>query len=106
MTWPAVLSLAAGTYLIRLTGLLLRGRVHVPAHVERYLDLGATALLVALVGVSTFTQDGGFAGWARPLGVAVGVLAAQAARGSGWSSIRPVDASWELGPGRGRVPAS
>jgi branched-subunit amino acid transport protein len=45
VTWPAVLSLAAGTYLIRLTGLLLRGRVHVPAHVERYLDLGATALI-------------------------------------------------------------
>ena len=42
MTWPAVLSLAAGTYLIRLLGLLLRGRVRVPAHVERYLDLGAT----------------------------------------------------------------
>ena len=49
MTWPAVLSLAAGTYLIRLLGLLLRGRVRVPAHVERYLDLGATALLLALV---------------------------------------------------------
>src|SRR5258706_315724 len=43
MTWPAVLTLAAGTYLIRLTGLLLRGRVQVPASVERYLDLGATA---------------------------------------------------------------
>jgi branched-subunit amino acid transport protein len=76
MTWPAVLSLAAGTYLIRLAGLLLRGRVRVPAHVERYLDLGATALLLALVAVSTFTQDGGFAGWARPLGVAVGAVAA------------------------------
>jgi branched-subunit amino acid transport protein len=76
VTWPAVLSLAGGTYLIRLTGLLLRGRVTVPARVERYLDLGATALLVALVAVSTFTQDGGFAGWARPLGVVVGAAAA------------------------------
>jgi len=26
VTWPAVFSLAAGTYIIRLTGLLLRGR--------------------------------------------------------------------------------
>ena len=72
MTWAAVFSLAGGTYLIRLSGLLLRGRVSVPARVERYLDLGATALLVALVALSTFTQDGGFAGWARPLGVLVG----------------------------------
>ena len=76
MTWAAVLSLAGGTYLIRLSGLLLRGRVSVPARVERYLDLGATALLVALVALSTFTQDGGFAGWARPLGVIVGAVAA------------------------------
>lgn len=76
MTWAAVLTLAGGTYLIRLAGLLLRGRVTVPARVERYLDLGATSLLVALVAVSTFTQDGGFAGWARPLGVVVGAVAA------------------------------
>jgi ADP-ribose pyrophosphatase len=34
--------------------------------------------------------------------MAVGVLAAHAARGSGWSSVRPVDAPWELGPHRGR----
>ena len=76
MTGSAVFALGGGTYLIRLTGLLLRGRVSVPARVERYLDLGATALLLALVAVSTFTQDGGFAGWARPLGVAVGAVAA------------------------------
>lgn len=76
MTWPALLTLAGGTYLIRLSGLLLRGRLRVPARVERYLDLGATALLVALVAVSTFTQDGGLAGPARPLGVAVGAVAA------------------------------
>ncbi len=76
MTWAAVLSLAGGTYLIRLSGLLLRGRVSVPVRVERYFDLGATALLVALVALSTFTQDGGFAGWARPLGVIVGAVAA------------------------------
>ena len=60
----------------RLVGLLLPGRVRVPAGVERYFDLGATALLLALVAVSTFTQDGGSAGWARPLGVLVGAVAA------------------------------
>jgi branched-subunit amino acid transport protein len=76
MTWPAVLCLAAGTYLLRLTGLLLRDRVSMPARLERYVDLGATALLVALVATAALTEDGGSAGWARPAGVAVGALAA------------------------------
>jgi branched-subunit amino acid transport protein len=76
VNWPAVLALAAGTYLLRLAGLVLRGRVAVPARVERYLDLGATALLVALVATAALTEAGGFAGWARPAGVAVGALAA------------------------------
>lgn len=76
MTWTAVLTLAAGTYLLRLAGLLLRDRVRMPAEPERYVDLGATALLVALVAVAALTEDGGLAGWARPVGVAVGALAA------------------------------
>jgi len=76
MNWPAVLTLAAGTYLLRLAGLVLRGRVAVPARVERYLDLGASALLVALLATAALTEAGGFAGWARPAGVAVGALAA------------------------------
>lgn len=76
MNWPAVLALGAGTYLLRLTGILLRNRVAVPARVERYLDLGATALLVALVATAALTDGDGFAGWARPAGVAVGALAA------------------------------
>lgn len=76
MTWPAVLALGAGTYLLRLTGLALRDRVTVPARIERYLDLGATALLVALVATAALTDGTGFAGWARPAGVLVGALAA------------------------------
>lgn len=76
MNWPALLALAAGTYLLRLGGVLLRGRVRMPDRVQRYLDLGATALLVALAATAALTQDGGFAGWARPAGVLVGVLLA------------------------------
>jgi branched-subunit amino acid transport protein len=76
VNWPAVLTLAAGTYLMRLAGIVLRGRVRVPERVERYLDLGATALLVALVATAALTDGTGFAGWARPAGVAVGALAA------------------------------
>jgi branched-subunit amino acid transport protein len=75
VTWPALVALAAGTYLLRITGVLLRGRVAVPERAQRYLDLGATALLVALAATAALTQDGGFAGWARPAGVLVGVLA-------------------------------
>lgn len=76
MTWPAVLVLAAGTYLTRLAGLVLRDRLRLPARVERYVDLGATALLVALVTTAALLDGSGFAGWARPAGVAVGALAA------------------------------
>jgi branched-subunit amino acid transport protein len=76
VNWPAVLALGAGTYLMRLAGIVLRGRVSVPERVERYLDLGATALLVALVATAALTDGTGFAGWARPAGVAVGALAA------------------------------
>lgn len=71
-----MLALGTGTYLLRLAGLLLRGRLKVPAGVQRYLDLGATALLVALVATAALTEAGGFAGWARPAGVAVGAVAA------------------------------
>ena len=75
MSWGAVLALAAGTYLLRLAGIVLRGRMTVPEQVERYLDLGATALLVALVATAALTEAGGFAGWARPAGVAVAIVA-------------------------------
>ena len=76
MTWPALLTLAAGTYLLRLTGIALPGRLRLPDRVDRHVDLGATALLVALVATATLLDGGAFAGWARPAGVAVGALAA------------------------------
>jgi len=76
MNWTAVLALGAGTYLLRLAGIVLRDRLAVPERVERYLDLAATALMVALVATATLTEGGGFAGWARPAGVLVGAVAA------------------------------
>ena len=76
MNWTAVLTLGVGTYLLRVVGIVLRDRLSVPERVERYLDLAATALLVALVATATLTEDGGFAGWARPVGVLVGAVAA------------------------------
>ena len=77
MTWGIVLSLAAGTYLIRITGLLLRGRITVSARVERLVDLGATALLVALVAVNAVgVAVGALAAWRKAPFVLVVVLAA------------------------------
>lgn len=76
LTGWAVAGLAAGTYVVRLSGLLLRRRLRIPDGVRRYLDLGATALLVALVATAALTQAGGFVGWARPAGVALGAVAA------------------------------
>lgn len=76
MTWTALVVLAAATYSLRLAGLVLRDRLHMPARVQRYVDLGATGLLVALVTVSALLDGDAFAGWARPVGVLVGGLAA------------------------------
>lgn len=76
MTWTAVLALAAGTYLLRLAGLLLGERLTLSEGFRRYVDLGATALLMALVTTAALVEDGGWAGWTRPVGVAVGALAA------------------------------
>ena len=76
VTWTALVVLAAATYSLRLAGLVLRDRLRLPARVQRYVDLGATALLVALVTVSALLDGDAFAGWARPVGVLVGGLAA------------------------------
>jgi branched-subunit amino acid transport protein len=76
VTWTALVVLAAATYSLRLAGLVLRDRLRLPARVQRYVDLGATALLVALVAVSALLDGDAFAGWARPFGVLVGGLAA------------------------------
>jgi branched-subunit amino acid transport protein len=76
VTWVALLALAVGTYLTRVSGILLRDRLRLPDRVARLVDLGATALLVALVATAALLDGDAFAGWARPAGVAVGALAA------------------------------
>jgi len=78
MPMSAIVALAALTYGFKVTGPLLRGRVTVPASVERLFGEAATVLLIALAATSALTQGHGFAGWARPLGV--GVAAVLAAR--------------------------
>ncbi|WP_371577908.1 AzlD domain-containing protein [Streptomyces sp. NBC_01314] len=68
----AMVVLAVGTYAFRLTGPALHGRVEIPARVRELLAGAAVVLLVALLATGALTEGGGFAGWARPVGVLVG----------------------------------
>lgn len=76
MTWTALLVLASGTYLLRVSGLLLAGSVTMSDGVRRYFDLAATALLMALAITATVMDGANFAGWSRPAGVMAGAVAA------------------------------
>ncbi|MEU6555668.1 AzlD domain-containing protein [Streptomyces sp. NPDC046915] len=75
-TVATILALAVGTYAFRLVGPVLHGRVEIPARVQELASAGAVVLLVAMLATGALTEGGGFAGWARPVGVLVaGVLA-------------------------------
>ncbi|MFK4067635.1 AzlD domain-containing protein [Streptomyces sp. NPDC029674] len=75
-TLACVLALAAGTYVFRLAGPVLHGRVELPARVQELLATAATVLLVALLATGALTEGQDFAGWARPAGVLAGGLLA------------------------------
>ena len=72
----AVLALAIGTYAFRVTGILLRDRVELPPLARLLLPVAAAILLAALAATAALTESGGFAGYARPAGVLVGLLLA------------------------------
>ncbi|THV39559.1 AzlD domain-containing protein [Glycomyces buryatensis] len=72
----AVLALAVGVFLVRLTGPVLRNRINVSERTEAMMKRGATVVLAALVITGALIADGGFAGWALPAGVLVGGLLA------------------------------
>jgi branched-subunit amino acid transport protein len=72
----AVCALGAGTYAFRCAGPLLSARAALPPRAERLMVTAAVVLLTALVATSALLEGPGFAGAARPAGVAVaGVLA-------------------------------
>ncbi|WP_316773764.1 AzlD domain-containing protein [Streptomyces sasae] len=71
-TVVVILVLSLGTYAFRLVGPALHGRVEIPARVQELALAGAVVLLVALLATGALTENGGFAGWARPAGVLVG----------------------------------
>ncbi|MDT4990659.1 MAG: hypothetical protein QOE51_5062 [Actinoplanes sp.] len=76
MLIASILALGVGTYAMRLSGVLLRERLELSESVQRLLPMAAAALLAALAATAALTQSGGFAGIARPAGVAVGALLA------------------------------
>jgi len=72
-----LLVLAAGTYAIRATGILLRDRIALPSWLTALLPVAATTLLAALIATAVFTAAGHLSlGVARPAGVLVGVVLA------------------------------
>ncbi|SFE02284.1 Branched-chain amino acid transport protein (AzlD) [Actinacidiphila alni] len=68
--------LGAGTFAFRFAGPVLRARVTLSPRVERLMALAVVVLLGALVATASLTEGHGFAGVARPTGVAVGGLCA------------------------------
>ena len=76
MTIAAIAALAVGTYTMRLAGVLLRDRLNLSDQLQRLLPMAAAALLAALAATATLTEHRGFAGIARPVGVAVGAVLA------------------------------
>ena len=76
MSWLAIGVLAVGTYALRVAGPLLRSRIRLSETVQRYLALGAIALLAALIATATVLDGGHLVGPARPIGVAVGAVLA------------------------------
>ncbi|MEU2268679.1 AzlD domain-containing protein [Streptomyces olindensis] len=71
-TLMAMLALAAGTFLLRLSGPALRARIGFPERAEKLLEVSAVVLLAALAATSALTEGHAFTGPARPLGVLVG----------------------------------
>lgn len=76
MTGWVVGALASGTYLIRLSGLVLRERLRALDRFSRLFDLSALVLIAALTATITVFEGEAFAGWARPAGVLLAAVAA------------------------------
>jgi branched-subunit amino acid transport protein len=72
----AIVALAGITYGFRLAGPLLRDRVRLPKGADGVIAAATAVLLMSLAATQALTEGHGFAGWARPAGVAVAGLLA------------------------------
>lgn len=68
--------LATGTYLLRFAGFKLGNRLSLSPAANALLADAATTLLLSVAAISTFYEGEGFAGLARPTGVAVAAFLA------------------------------
>lgn len=68
--------LAGGTYLLRVAGPMLRTRVEMSQATSALLDRAAVVLLVGVALTGAMFDGAELVGWARPAGVAAGVIAA------------------------------
>ncbi|MFD4250910.1 AzlD domain-containing protein [Amycolatopsis thermoflava] len=68
----AIAVLAVGTFAFRFAGPVLQSRIQLSARVQNLMAVSATVLLVAVVATGALAEGHGFAGFARPIGVAVG----------------------------------
>lgn len=81
MTDPVPLTLAAialglGTFAFRIAGSILRSRYDSTARMDQLINDAAVVLLVAVMATTALTDQRGFAGPARAIGVLVaGILA-------------------------------
>ncbi len=69
MTWPAVLALALGTYMMKAAGPVALGSRQLPLRVQTVFTLLAVTLLGALIAISTFATDRHLTVDARAAGV-------------------------------------
>lgn len=76
MTWTLVLLLAAGTYGLKVLGLVIIGDRHLPPVLERCVALIPVALLPALIVSGTFSVGQHLQIDARAAGVGAAILAA------------------------------
>lgn len=76
MTWTLVLTLAVGSYVCKVLGLVVIGNRTLPAVLERCLALIPAALIAALVAKDTFSLGQHLGLDARAVGVAGAVIAA------------------------------
>ena len=71
--WKALVMLALGTWLMRIVGPVCAGRFTLSSAQQQWLADAAIVLLCALAATATLFNGTHFAGWARVLGVLVGV---------------------------------
>lgn len=68
--------LGVGTFGFRIAGVGLKSRLKLSERTSLLLTAASVILLVALIATATVFEAGGFSGWARPAGVAVGGILA------------------------------